>query len=103
MSADTPTPAPFDEAEAASRLDAGGIHIELDMIFNEMRDRLRVVDVVLDLLHADELIDAARPAALILKDAATDLAWQLDRAELFADLDLKRNHGKVDAADREAV
>ena len=98
MSAEAPAPTALDEAEAASRLDAGGIHIELDMNFNEMRDRLRVVDVVLDLLHADELIDAARPAALILKDAARDLAWQVERTELFADLDLKRNHGKAEPA-----
>ena len=81
MSADGPMPAAIDEAEAASILDAGGIHVELDLIFGEMRDRLRVLDVVLDLLHADELIDAAR-----------DLAFQVERAELFADLDLKRNH-----------
>ena len=94
MNAHAPTPAALDEAEAASILDAGGIHGELDLIFGEMRDRLRVVDVVLDLLHADELIDAARPAALILKDAARGLAWQVERAELFADLDLKRNHNK---------
>ena len=96
MSTNGPMPAAFAEAEAASILDAGGIHAELDLIFKEMRDRLRVVDVVLDLLQADELIDAARPAALILEDAARDLAFQVERAELFADLDLKRNHGTAE-------
>ena len=64
--------------------------VEIEVTLFDLKATLGVLAVVGNLLADDEIADAARPAALILQHAASDLERGIERGEVMTEIAMKR-------------